>query len=657
MYMSLFRIGEYTVQLLDVVVFAACLVIVLGLLIFIIADIKRSNRKRREAADSAAEASASGGVVISPDKKAGKKSGRKSGKKSGERGRRRGDDEPIDPIVAILGFDPYAPFDSAVVETDDGFVDAEHETEDMRVLRGTMNSAKETEAKKAELKERKERVLGELNKTARFLRDNRIVFTSSAAASDKLQSEIATLSADKKSQRTNRAEIARLTEAKAVADSRAAEVGKAVEKRAEDERLLKEALAHLDGEIARADRDLRLYNADIERLNASVGAELKQIESENRARALMNKYSQLKPLLVGANSAYREIVAIDAKLGEVRAKKRDARVRLERLSADLKVAYGPHDTEETASGIAELTAQMVKLDEEESTRLADKEKKIREYRSAKRKANEFVEEERYSLDDIVAAEDKVVGELEYERLKAEYAEKKKLTAEKFAAAQKKYDEIMAKKVRIKKKDAEGKLAREAEIQSALAELKAARTESEKAADDFDRVLPSLTPSSLITSGSGVLSRERISGRVRSSAAQSNGANVPAARGSGLPTTDTVSAAALRKLMERLNALERFVLGYREMKQRTEESRRYGGDEGSKLERRRAQVVALRKNLKYIDSPKAANEFRQKLYRLSISLDEDEMNDNVLSEMIRRTMNEAAYLGEKAARGGSYRNMK
>lgn len=105
-------------------------------------------------------------------------------------------------------------------------------------------------------------------------------------------------------------------------------------------------------------------------------------------------------------------------------------------------------------------------------------------------------------------------------------------------------------------------------------------------------------------------------------------------------------------MNRLNELERIAL--REKEQR---AMMRGGDyapspmsKANKIERRKAQVVAMRKNLKYIDSPQSAKEFKQKLYRLSISLDEDEMSDNVLAEMIRRTMNEATVLGERAGRG-------
>ena len=108
---------------------------------------------------------------------------------------------------------------------------------------------------------------------------------------------------------------------------------------------------------------------------------------------------------------------------------------------------------------------------------------------------------------------------------------------------------------------------------------------------------------------------------------------------------------LRRIMNRLNELERIAL--REKQQRAVmRGEDYSAAPISKVERKKAQVVAMRKNLKYIDSPQAAKEFKQKLYRLSISLDEDEMSDNVLAEMIRRTMNEATILGERSERDGS-----
>ena len=55
---------------------------------------------------------------------------------------------------------------------------------------------------------------------------------------------------------------------------------------------------------------------------------------------------------------------------------------------------------------------------------------------------------------------------------------------------------------------------------------------------------------------------------------------------------------------------------------------------------------MRKNLRYVDGPATAAEFKHKLYSFSLSLDAEEMNDPVLSEMIRRTMDEATALGER-----------
>ena len=120
---------------------------------------------------------------------------------------------------------------------------------------------------------------------------------------------------------------------------------------------------------------------------------------------------------------------------------------------------------------------------------------------------------------------------------------------------------------------------------------------------------------------------------------------PPRRNDNLPATPT--SVQLRRLMERLNELERIALREKEQRALNRREQDFAAPAVNKIERRKAQVVAMRKNLKYIDSPRAAREFRHRLYQLSISLDEDEMNDNVLSELIRRTMADAAYLGDKA----------
>lgn len=667
--MDLFTIGNYTVSLIDVIVAAVCVLALSLFLFFIIKDIKKNGAKNN---DSATDENAASDKT---DKKA-----KKQKRKSSDTVR-----VDADPVTVILGFDPYAPVDETSCEIAEPYYDEAHETEDMRALREKMRVAREAENKLKELKVRRGKVGYELEKVSRYIRDNKVIISSSQAASEKLKAEYGALTADKKTAKANKQTAGKL---KAELDSNVAtaeELRGSVEKRTEDEKLLKSAMNYLESEIARTERELTLANTDIERLNETVGAELKKIENDNRARTLMGKYGELKPLLTDANRIYREIIKADGELNDVHAQKHDAKAKLEAAMNELKLSYGAQETELTTRKIGELNRRLIDLDAREEELIAAKEDKLARYAVAKNKANEFLDKEKYELDDIVVAEDKVVGELEYEQLKDEYERKKTEAKTALDAAQKKYDELTERKVKFGKKQQDLKRAYEDEVASALTELRYARSAYEKAESDCDKVLPSLSPSSLVETGSGVISKERISkkaaldnaerGKIDSARARRvvdalTGAKTaapfikdindepvkPAAkpvenvtRPMNLPARPT--SEQLRRIMNRLNELERIAL--REKQQRAVmRGEDYSAAPISKVERKKAQVVAMRKNLKYIDSPQAAKEFKQKLYRLSISLDEDEMSDNVLAEMIRRTMNEATILGERSERDGS-----
>lgn len=667
--MDLFTIGNYTVSLIDVIVAAVCVLALALFLFFIIKDIKKNGAKNNDTATDENVAS------NKTDKKE-KKQKRKSSDTV------RGD---ADPVTVILGFDPYAPVDETSCEIAEPYYDEAHETEDMRALREKMRVAREAENKLKEMKVRRGKVGYELEKVSRYIRDNKVIISSSQAASEKLKAEYGALTADKKTAKANKQTAGKL---KAELDSNVAtaeELRGSVEKRTEDEKLLKSAMNYLESEIARTEHELTLANTDIERLNETVGAELKKIENDNRARTLMGKYGELKPLLTDANRIYREIIKADGELNDVHAQKHDAKAKLEAAMNELKLSYGAQETELTTRKIGELNRRLIDLDAREEELIAAKEDKLARYAVAKNKANEFLDKEKYELDDIVVAEDKVVGELEYEQLKDEYERKKTEAKTALDAAQKKYDELTERKVKFGKKQQDLKRAYEDEVASALTELRYARSAYEKAESDCDKVLPSLSPSSLVETGSGVISKERISkkaaldnaerGKIDSARARRavdalTGAKTAApfikdindepvkpatkpvenvTRPMNLPARPT--SEQLRRIMNRLNELERIAL--REKQQRAVmRGEDYSAAPISKVERKKAQVVAMRKNLKYIDSPQAAKEFKQKLYRLSISLDEDEMSDNVLAEMIRRTMNEATILGERSERDGS-----
>ena len=686
--MELFTIGNYSVSLTDVIVAVVCVLALTLFLVFIIKDIKKSNAKKASG-DFAGETSKETVVIDSAANNAKKskaearraKKAAKSAKKNSKNSERV--HVEMDPVIKILGFDPYAPVETESCEITETYYDEAHETEDMRILRSKMRAAKDTESKMKTLAARRDKVNYELEKISRYVRDNKVVISTSKAASEKLGTELNALTADKKTAKANKQAIAKIKTELDGNVATAETLRGSVEKKEGEERLLKSALNYLESEIAKTDRELAFINSDVDRLNETVGAELKKIENDNRARTLMNKYGELKPLLTDANRIYREIAKADVELSNVHSDKHEVKAKLDAAMNELKLSYGAQEVELTTRKIGELNRRLIVLDAKEEELIAAKEDKLARYAVAKRKANDFLDTEKYELADIIVAEDKVVGELEYEQVKADYEKRKSDAKAVYDAAQKKSDALAVKKVKFGKKQQDQKRAYEDEVAAVSSELRAARADYEKAASDCDKILPSLSPTSLVESGSGVISKERLSKKAaldkserdrmetdrarrtadsivaektaeyikreepasevkRALQAEARPANLPARPGN----------EELRRLMNRLNELERIAL--REKEQR---AMMRGGDyapspmsKASKIERRKAQVVAMRKNLKYIDSPQSAKEFKQKLYRLSISLDEDEMSDNVLAEMIRRTMNEATVLGERAGRG-------
>ena len=427
--MELFTIGNYSVSLTDVIVAVVCVLALTLFLVFIIKDIKKSNAKKTSG-DFAGETSKKNAVIDSAanneknskaDARRAKKAA-KSAKKNSKNSERV--HVEMDPVIKILGFDPYAPVETESCEITETYYDEAHETEDMRILRNKMRAAKDTESKMKTLAARRDKVNYELEKISRYVRDNKVVISTSKAASEKLGTELNALTADKKTAKENKQAIAKIKTELDGNVATAETLRGSVEKKEGEERLLKSALNYLESEIAKTDRELAFINSDVDRLNETVGAELKKIENDNRARTLMNKYGELKPLLTDANRIYREIAKADVELSNVHADKHDVKAKLDAAMNELKLSYGAQEVELTTRKIGELNRRLIVLDAKEEELIAAKEDKLARYAVAKRKANDFLDTEKYELADIIVAEDKVVGELEYEQVKADYEKRK-----------------------------------------------------------------------------------------------------------------------------------------------------------------------------------------------------------------------------------------
>ena len=607
------------------------------------------------------------------DKKVKAEKPSKKQKKEKKKSRKKAfvENETNDPLTLLLGFDPYSAIRIDECEITEEYRNPEHETEDMRLLREKMNTKKQTQAIIEELKERQSKVKYESGKTTRYLRDNGVVINSSKAVSDKLKKELNSLTGDKKIEKQNRKAIETIEHQLADNEAIVAGLEKTINEKTRDEKLLRDASNYLATEIAKTERDLSYVQADIDKLNGRVGVELKKIEDDSRARALMNKYQELKPLLFTVNSVFREINESDAQLNEIHTEKAKLRQKIDALVDELKMAYGAGEMEDVSNKINEVNKRMLELDTKEEKLISSKESKIAQFKIAKRKANDFLDNEKYSVEDIVVAEDKVVGEIEYEQVKAEYQNRKVVSGKRLDVAQKKYDEIASRKVKFGKKQVEEKQAYENEVATALANLRSARVEHDKACTDCDRVLPTLMPTSLIKSGSGVISRERILERsavgntsdiidAENVKARLEAQQQPAPEFTYRQTTkeikpepkaDKYEGVPTEALLQRLEMLEKVAMRSKNARASVRSQEQYGATV-SGVERAKAQIVAMRKNLKYISGPEDAKEFKQRLYRLSISLSPEEMNDTVLSEMIRRTMDEATYLGDRAGKNGN-----
>lgn len=697
----LFNFLGRPVRTLDLIILGVCIVFLLFFLIFIIRDMAKQRRLRRaataEQTDTVVEATTNSQpskptVVEDKSSKKEEKKRAKAQAKEEKRAAKLAKKEekrkkksapvsqlPVDPLVAILGFDPYSPIENETCEITESFYDVEQETEDMRILRERIQTARVTEKKLQTLRSRALKVKYEQEKTARYIRDNKIVLASAGAIDSKLRDELSALTVDKKTERRNKATVASLRVEIGKNEQTTAMLGKKVDARSNEEKLLNDAFKYLSAEIARTERDLSFINSDIDNLNVTVGAELKKIENENRARELMNKYRDLKPLLYSVNILFGDIKALDKELEQIHEKKVALKNSLAQSMEAFKRTYGATATQEAATNISAINAQIVELDEKEEELISQKEDLIAQFRQAKAKANDFLTAEKYDIEDIIIAEDKVVGELEYEKVKKDYEQKRTETADAYAAAQKKYDALASKKVRFGKKQEAQKRAYEEELSQALNELKQARTASEKAENDCERVLPSITPESLITSGCGVMSRDRLTKRndenkdrreqerekARRAVAENDRKEEETARReadaqqryayrstarptqpqSNLPAMPGANGSKYAKLLARLDELEK--LAKEEKKQRELQRRRVASaNEGDKIERKKAELINLRKELRFINSPATANDFKRKLHNFALALDEEEMSDNLLGEMINRTMNEATALGER-----------
>ena len=662
------KIGGYEIKVSTLIAAAVAIILLALTLVLIIKDIKKQKRLAEEGADE-----------LPSDEKNSAKTEKPSQKKP----KKRGSEPPApSPFVAMLGFDPYSPVEVSAV-TEPATV-GDQETEEMRVLRERMQVARQTEEKIAKLGDRKDRVQVEIDKVGRFVRENNAVISAAEAVGDKLREELATLTATKKIARKNKEDVARLN-AELSANARTiAELNSRIADKNNEGKLLAEAINYLSTEISKNERDLGFINSDIARLNGKVGAEMKRIEEVKRAKEIEQRLAAFKPILTELNSSDAELRRINARLDDLAVRKQELSSSLGALMNRLKSSSSAGESGDVSVKVNEINRLVAKADEEENELINRKETLTRRFRELRDSAYDYIRRENCAPEEIVIAEDAILAEIEAKAKFEELDRRKKETAAEYAEARAKYDELSAKKVRFRNE--KDRRAYEERMSDAIEKMRFTRTAAEDAkaeAEGFDVS----DAGKLVRSGSGVISRElngkneptaEIAPKVsdyRTSQPELDIFNEPKrareygydnaapayprgderrygysaptyyggyyggyGSGGNLPVAP-IDNATLARMLNRLRELEAVAA-------RAAERKAVMQPASDKIERKKAQVVAMRKNLRYVDGPATAAEFKHKLYSFSLSLDAEEMNDPVLSEMIRRTMDEATALGER-----------
>lgn len=427
--------------------------------------------------------------------------------------------------------------------------------------------------------------------------------------------------------------------------------------------------------------DAELYNlkTELEDLRKKSDGDTEELEKAVRQFDSSMRFEALIPLLHAVNRAFNESESAQEKIRLAEAKLNFYREKTEALKTTVHGA-DTKEEEDRLAVAAELYGAVIGACIAHRKTLAD------EYQIHKKAADEYLKGQRLSVDEIVKTEDRVIGQIEYESVRREMLFRQETAAKTLAAAEREYAAVSGGRRGIKTKDGQQKTEREMRTEAAAMALKQARAEKAAADEAVETVLPTLDAITLIKSGSGVISQELLARLQGSKQLSFNGyfdavyAAAEAYRTNGeiiytlLPQDYfDLSAEAEReeqeqKELEKRNINELYPLKSALIAERLDElikqSERTADPEAEKakakptssspesaeiiekVNKRIAEIMRLRREMKYIDTEKESKAFLSKLNSIVKTFDSDEKRNVALTELVKRTRAMAGYFGGK-----------
>ncbi len=402
--------------------------------------------------------------------------------------------EPEQPELFVLDFDPDSPLYVEEEKAQDEFaeekidVDASPEESRLRALE-RRNAILEKELE--ELKVRLDKVGVEVDKAKSLEDDLRERIAKAEADNEQYTKDIEDLEFKLASAKGKDKPI--ITRDIGIKEEKKARNAEELERlRAELENLL-EGSERINGVNSKltdlqtqknAEHDALL--ADLEKAKAEYEAYMARLEQVRLRQELETKVTGLVPLLEAVNKTEYELKHLDA-VAEEQSKERES------LKSTVAAAKSQILGATDFGIIADLNAQI----SDANARLSDLEREITgttktrsdlniEFNSQRRKANDFCEKNEIPVEEVVKAEDQVIGAIEFELVKAS-REKYKEDAEKAVAnAQAVYDDlsVSANDVTMIAMEVAGNIKDiEDEIEATQAELDAVNAQMEEAGED------------------------------------------------------------------------------------------------------------------------------------------------------------------------------
>ncbi|MDE6029060.1 MAG: hypothetical protein K2F90_01910, partial [Clostridiales bacterium] len=189
--------------------------------------------------------------------------------------------------------------------------------------------------------------------------------------------------------------------------------------------------------------DLEQAVADLEKAKKEYDAYVERMELLRKRQELEAKVVTLEPLLEAVNKTDYELRRIDALEGEQEKERESLKSAVAQAKSQILGATDFGIIADLNAQISDANARLSELEREITKTTKQKSDINIEFNAQRRKANDFITKNEIPLEEVIKADDKVLGAIEFELVKARKEREKDDSEKAVADAQAVYDDLSA----------------------------------------------------------------------------------------------------------------------------------------------------------------------------------------------------------------------